>query len=80
MIEKYRDFILAGAAVGLFLGLGFLFWFGLSDFFGGGEHMGEVLEEKPWRPMARVIFSIVMAVILIFFCGLTVKLATRDRG
>jgi ABC-type Fe3+ transport system permease subunit len=79
MFEKSRGLIIGGAFLLLVAGLVLLFQFGISDLVNGPTTQ-EIMETKPWRPLARAIFSVVMAAILIFFCGLVVKIAARHEN
>lgn len=63
--------ILFAAVVGLL-------FFGFSDFMNSPWNH-EVLEMKPWRPYARLIFSGIMVTLLLIFGGALVRYTVMSR-
>ncbi len=55
--------ILTGVAV--LIGIALLYRFAISDFVASREQLSYVIANKPWRPWARVIFSVIMGFLLI---------------
>jgi TRAP-type C4-dicarboxylate transport system permease small subunit len=71
--------LIVGIAAAFLAAFFFLIWFGFSDFHRPVADQLEILEVKPWRPWARLIFSVVMLGILVAMAGLLLRAASQQR-